>query len=489
MSARTAHARELFAPLGPDLRPRRRRPLARPGPALAPLPRARASRATAGTCSTSRPGPASSRPSSSRRGFQRHRARPEPGDARRRATLGSTGARSSSRPRPRRCPFADAAFDHLTFTYLLRYVDDPGATLAELARVVRPGGVVASLEFGVPDGLARPLVGALRRRGAAPRRSGAPRTAGGEVGGFLGGSIRDFWRRYPLERQLELWRAAGLRGIEVRRLSLGGGVVIWGTQAVKTETGPSARPAFYALAPGGWRDYVTLLHPPYTAWHLSYVVIGGCLAPAVAWGRLGAAVAAFALAVGIGAHALDELRGRPLRTRIPDRVLVALAVVSIAAACAIGLVGAVAFRALARAARPGRRLPRRSPTTSSSPAAASTPTSGSGSPGAASRCSAATRRSPGSSSVAARARRGVRRRCSPSPSARSRTTSASCGAAWPPSRASSSSPTASREPLDARPPDRTGRARAAAARRRDGPARGRARRRPDLAGSSMSRCR
>lgn len=105
-----------------------------------------------------------------------------------------------------------------------------------------------------------------------------------------------------------------------------------------------ARPSWYALDPGGWRDYVTLLHPPYTAWHLSYVVIGGCLAPAVAWGRLGAATAAFALAVGIGAHALDELRGRPLRTRIPDGVLVALAAVSIATACAIGIAGAVSFR-------------------------------------------------------------------------------------------------------------------------------------------------
>jgi hypothetical protein len=98
------------------------------------------------------------------------------------------------------------------------------------------------------------------------------------------------------------------------------------------------------MAPGGWRDYVTLLHPPYTAWHVSYVVIGGCLASSVAWGRLGAAAAAFALAVGVGAHALDELRGRPLRTRIPDGVLVGLAVVSIGAACAIGLVGAASFR-------------------------------------------------------------------------------------------------------------------------------------------------
>jgi hypothetical protein len=104
-----------------------------------------------------------------------------------------------------------------------------------------------------------------------------------------------------------------------------------------------ARPAWYALRAGGWRDYVTVLHPPYTAWHLSYVVIGGCLAPAVAWGRLGLAVAAFALAVGVGAHALDELRGRPLATRIPDAVLVALASVSIAGACAIGLAGAVVY--------------------------------------------------------------------------------------------------------------------------------------------------
>lgn len=108
---------------------------------------------------------------------------------------------------------------------------------------------------------------------------------------------------------------------------------------------PVARPAWYALARGGWRDYVTLLHPPYTAWHLSYVVIGGCVAPAVAWDRLGAVVAAFALAVGVGAHALDELNGRPLRTKIPDRVLVALAGVSIGGACAIGVMGALIFEA------------------------------------------------------------------------------------------------------------------------------------------------
>ena len=106
---------------------------------------------------------------------------------------------------------------------------------------------------------------------------------------------------------------------------------------------PSTRPAWYALDTGGWRDYVTLLHFPYTAWHLSYVVIGGCLAPIVVWERLGATIAAFALAVGVGAHALDELSGRPLRTSIPNAVLAGLAAVSIGAACAIGVVGAVTF--------------------------------------------------------------------------------------------------------------------------------------------------
>lgn len=107
--------------------------------------------------------------------------------------------------------------------------------------------------------------------------------------------------------------------------------------------GSDARPAFYALAPGGWRDYVTLLHPPYTAWHLSYVVVGGCLAPQVSWTRLGLTVLAFLLAMGIGAHALDELDGRPLQTAIPGRVLAGLAIVSIGAAGAIGVAVAVDF--------------------------------------------------------------------------------------------------------------------------------------------------
>ena len=102
-----------------------------------------------------------------------------------------------------------------------------------------------------------------------------------------------------------------------------------------------ARPAFYALRPGGWRDYVTLLHPPYTLWHLSYVAIGAALAPAMKWGLLGWTLLAFLLAMGIGAHALDELHGHPLATRIPHAVLVGLAAASVAAACAIGIVVAL----------------------------------------------------------------------------------------------------------------------------------------------------
>lgn len=127
-------------------------------------------------------------------------------------------------------PFQESSFDHVTFTYLLRYVGDPGATLAELARVARPSGVVASLEFGVPGSLVRPLwelyVGAV-----LPLAGSALRRGWEQVGPFLGGSIREFWARYPLDRQLELWRHAGIRDVHVRRLSLGGGVVIWGTKS------------------------------------------------------------------------------------------------------------------------------------------------------------------------------------------------------------------------------------------------------------------
>ena len=104
-----------------------------------------------------------------------------------------------------------------------------------------------------------------------------------------------------------------------------------------------ARPAFYALRSGGWRDYVTLVHPPYTLWHLSYVAIGAGLAPELQWGRFGAVIAAFFLAVGLGAHALDELMGRPLRTRIPAPALSAIGATSVAAAVGIGISGALLY--------------------------------------------------------------------------------------------------------------------------------------------------
>jgi hypothetical protein len=99
------------------------------------------------------------------------------------------------------------------------------------------------------------------------------------------------------------------------------------------------RPAFYAARPGGWRDWWTILHPPYTAWHLSYVVIGACLAPSTDGTRLLATVLAFFCAVGISAHALDELHGRPLRTAIPDAWLVTLGAGGLLIACALGVAG------------------------------------------------------------------------------------------------------------------------------------------------------
>jgi hypothetical protein len=101
------------------------------------------------------------------------------------------------------------------------------------------------------------------------------------------------------------------------------------------------RPAFYALRRGGWRDLVTVLHPPYTAWHLSYVALGAAAAPRLHLDRLGAAVGAFCLAVGVSAHALDELNGRPLDTALSRRALIGLAAVSLLGAVAIGIAGTV----------------------------------------------------------------------------------------------------------------------------------------------------
>ena len=129
-----------------------------------------------------------------------------------------------------RLPFDDGEFDHLTFTYLLRYVDDPAATLTELARVVKPGGRMAALDFGLPDPpLWRPLW-RIYTRLVLPAAGRAFGSEWFEVGRFLGPNIEELYARWPLERQVELWRAAGIGGVRVRRMSVGGGVVFSGVR-------------------------------------------------------------------------------------------------------------------------------------------------------------------------------------------------------------------------------------------------------------------
>ena len=229
LSARTSHARELFAPLGPTYDryasllsfgqdPRWRRFL---------VSRIRPGRTT--SCSTWPPERAPLRQSSCGRRSCAVIGVDQSAEmlAVARQRLGGTGVQLVEAS-AEHLPFDDASFDALTFTYLLRYVDDPPATLRELARVVRPGGTVASLEFGVPPaplpyGLWRayvdvglPLAGRLIAPGWA------------EVGRFLGSSIREFYERWPLERLLGAWNDAGIREARGRRLSFGGGVVIWG---------------------------------------------------------------------------------------------------------------------------------------------------------------------------------------------------------------------------------------------------------------------
>ncbi len=132
-----------------------------------------------------------------------------------------------------RLPFADGEFDGLTFTYLLRYVEQPAETLRELARVVRPGGSIAGLEFGLPAGVWRPLW-ELHVRLALPAAGAAIGGGWREVGTFLGPSIRDWHARWPLSRQLQAWDEAGIGELRVRRLSLGGGIVTWGRKRWET---------------------------------------------------------------------------------------------------------------------------------------------------------------------------------------------------------------------------------------------------------------
>jgi hypothetical protein len=160
-----------------------------------------------------------------------------------------------------------------------------------------------------------------------------------EVNAFLGPSIERFYRAHPQRRVERYWRDAGLADVRSRRMSLGGGIVMSATKR-ETPTVSDARlgAAFYALRPGGWRDYWTLLHPPYTAWHVSYVALGAALSPAPDPRIVLGALLAFGLAVGVAAHSFDELQGRPLGTRIPARMLVALGSLGLAGAAALGVI-------------------------------------------------------------------------------------------------------------------------------------------------------
>lgn len=262
-----------------------------------------------------------------------------------------------------RLPFREESFDHVTFTYLLRYVDDPAATMRELARVLRPGGCLAMLEFAVPRQTIWFWLWRLYTRVGLPVLGRVFSPAWGVVGDFLGPSIERLYSAHPEAEIERYWREAGLQDVAIRHMSLGGGLVMSarksgsaaqsasqgnarssasessgsGGQLPTAACGPPAA-AFYALGPGGWRDYWTLLHPPYTAWHLSYVLLGAAIAPAPDPRMVLGALAAFGLAVGIGAHAFDELQGRPLRTRIPSHVLLFAGGTALLVAAAIGVV-------------------------------------------------------------------------------------------------------------------------------------------------------
>jgi demethylmenaquinone methyltransferase/2-methoxy-6-polyprenyl-1,4-benzoquinol methylase len=232
VSARTAHARQLFAPLGPTYDraaallslgqdPRWRRFLVARVPADAHRVLDVATGTGAVAIELARRAP-------HRRVVGIDQSAEMLSAARSRVAAAGVADRVELREgRAEELPFAGGEFDALTVTYLLRYVDDPAATMRELARVVRPGGTLAMLEFGLPRGVWRPLweayVGAL-----LPAAGLAFGRAWWGVGRFLGPSIRDFHRRVPL---LDVWRDAGVADVRAHRLSLGGGIVVWGTRA------------------------------------------------------------------------------------------------------------------------------------------------------------------------------------------------------------------------------------------------------------------
>ena len=234
-SAKTRHARELFAPLGPTYDryarllsfgqdPRWRSFLVSRIPASATRVLDVASGTAAVAIELARRAP-----TREVLGIDQSTEMLDAGRARI-AAAGLEGQIALREGRAESLPFGASEFDALTFTYLLRYVDDPAATMQELARVVRPGGTVAMLEFGVPRGVWRPLWEAYVRVGL-PGAGALVSPAWREVGSFLGPSIRGFYERYPVARLVEVWQDAGLRDVHVRRLSLGGGIVVWGTRA------------------------------------------------------------------------------------------------------------------------------------------------------------------------------------------------------------------------------------------------------------------
>src|SRR5256886_2934168 len=290
------------------------------------------------------------------------------------AAAGRNGHMPLVRGRAERLPVPDESFDHLTFTYLLRYVDDPAAVMRELARVVRPGGRIVALDFSEP---ANPVLRALWRVYTTiglPIVGRVISERWSSVGAFLRGSIERFDREHRPSDVERYWNQAGLTAVRVHRMSFGAGVVMTGVKDGATEgpratgsrlrrpepggprreqrvsvapsgTKPSVAPAsqgaaFYALTPGGWRDYWTLLHPPYTLWHLSYVLLGAALAPMPEPRIVVGALVAFFLAVGIAAHAFDELQGRPLGTRIPSSVLLGLGSLALSGAVVLGVIAA-----------------------------------------------------------------------------------------------------------------------------------------------------
>lgn len=154
-----------------------------------------------------------------------------------------------------RLPFEDEEFDHLTFTYLLRYVDDPGRTMRELARVVKPGGRVASLEFAVPGHTVWRWAWSFYTHVGLPTLGRLVSREWAHTGRFLAKSIPSFYERYPVERVVELWGEAGIEDVRVRAMSLGGGVVMWGRKAVE-RSGEAGRVGAVAERAGGGGDPV-----------------------------------------------------------------------------------------------------------------------------------------------------------------------------------------------------------------------------------------